>query len=81
YETKIENYSGRERKLKIVEQIPISQTEEIKVRLIKIEPKPDRIDENLGTFIYYKNLKPNEKFTINLLYVVEYPVDKKIIFY
>lgn len=81
YETRIENYSGKERKLKIVEQIPVSQTEEIKVKLIKIEPKPDVIDENLGTFTYYKNLKPNEKFIINLSYFIEYPIDRKIIFY
>ncbi len=81
YETKIENYSEKERKLKIVEQIPISQTEEIKVKLMKIEPKPNEIDENLGTFTYYKNLKSNEKFIVNLSYFIEYPVDKKIIFY
>lgn len=81
YETKIENYSGKERKLKIVEQIPISQTDEIKVKLIKIEPKPNIIDENLGIFIYHKNLRPNEKFIINLSYFIEYPIDKKIIFY
>lgn len=81
YETRIENYSGRERRLRIVEQIPISQTDEIKVKLIRIEPKPDIIDENLGTFTYYKNLKPNEKFIINLAYFIEYPIDKKINFY
>ena len=81
YQTKIENYSLKERKLKIVEQMPISQTEAIKVKLIKIEPKPNLIDENLGTFTYYKNLKPNEKFIINLSYSIEYPIDYKIIFY
>lgn len=81
YETKIENYSEKERKLEIVEQIPVSLTEEIKVKLVKIEPKPDRIDENLGTLTYYKNLKSNEKFIINLSYFIEYPIDKKIIFY
>ncbi|MEO0096789.1 MAG: mucoidy inhibitor MuiA family protein [candidate division WOR-3 bacterium] len=81
YETRIENYSGKERKLKIVEQIPVSQTDEIKVKLIKIEPKPDLVDENLGTFTYYKNLKSEEKFIINLFYFIEYPLDKKIIFY
>ncbi|MCS7249889.1 MAG: mucoidy inhibitor MuiA family protein [candidate division WOR-3 bacterium] len=81
YETKIENYSGKERKLKIIEQIPISQIEEIKVKLIKIDPKPDATDEDLKTFTYYKNLKPNEKFIINLSYFIEYPIDKKIIFY
>lgn len=81
YETKIENYSGKERKLKIVEQIPISQTEEIKIGLIKIQPKPDWVDENLGTFTYFKKLKPNEKFTITLSYFIEFPMDKEIIFY
>ncbi|MEO0071121.1 MAG: DUF4139 domain-containing protein [candidate division WOR-3 bacterium] len=78
YRTTVENYHPKQIKIKILEQVPVSQEKEIKVTVTKIEPKFSERDQEKGIFTYYVELKPKERFEINLEFFVEYPAGKKV---
>lgn len=78
YRTTVENYHPKQIKIKILEQVPVSQEKEIKVTVTKIEPKFSERDEEKGIYTYYVELKPRERFEINLEFFVEYPRGKKV---
>ena len=69
----VENLADVEKIIRLADRIPVSQTEEVKVRSIKISPKvtPDE----KGLFSWDLILKPKEKRTLNVEYVVQYPKD------
>lgn len=78
YRTTVENYHPKQTKIKILEQVPVSQQKEVKVTVTKIEPKFLERDEEKGTYTYQVELKPKERFEINLEFMVEYPAGKRI---
>lgn len=78
YRTTVENFHPRQIKIKIIEQVPISQQKEIKVVVTKIEPKFLEHNPENGTYIYQPELNQGERFEINLEFYVEYPAGKKI---
>ncbi len=78
YRTTVENYHPGPIKVKIIEQVPVSQQKEIRVTVTKIEPRFSEANENEGTYTYNLELKSGERFEINLEFHVEYPVGKKI---
>jgi uncharacterized protein (TIGR02231 family) len=73
YKTTIENFHSREIKIKLVEQVPVSQTKDIDVKLTKIEPTGYEENKDLGTFTWMSKLTSQQKFIVNLEYYVEYP--------
>lgn len=78
YRTTVENFHPRQIKIRIVEQVPVSQQKEIKVAVTKIEPKFLEYNPENGTYIYEPELKQGERFEINLEFYVEYPAGKRI---
>ncbi len=76
YRTTVTNYHPRPIKIKIVEQVPVSQQKEIRVTVTSITPGFSEHNENEGTYTYYPELKPNERFEVNLEFQVEYPAGK-----
>ncbi len=78
YRTRVENYHSQAVKIKIVEQVPVSQEKEVKVTVTKIAPRFSERDESKGTYTYQIEIKPKERFEIELEFVVEYPKGKRI---
>ena len=69
----VENLADVEKNIRLADRIPVSQNDDVKVRSVKISPKvtPDE----KGLFSWDLILKPKEKRTLNVEYVVQYPKD------
>ena len=78
YENTISNFHNKEVKCTIVDQIPIPQDPDIKVSSIKLEPKPDEEDKDLGIYYWRLALGAGKKFIITVNFTVEAPKDREI---
>jgi uncharacterized protein (TIGR02231 family) len=69
----VENLSSVAKNVRLADRIPVSQTDEVKVRSVKISPKitPDE----KGLFSWDLELAPKEKRTLTVEYIVQYPSD------
>jgi uncharacterized protein (TIGR02231 family) len=69
----VENLADAVKNVRLADRIPVSQTDEVKVRSVKISPKitPDE----KGLFSWDIALAPKEKRMLRVEYVVQYPSD------
>ena len=69
----LENLADVVKNVRLADRIPVSQTDDVKVRSIKISPKitPDE----KGLFSWDLALAPKEKRTLTVEYIVQYPSD------
>lgn len=78
YRLEVQNFKKELERITLLDQIPVPKDEEIKVKLIEANLKPDEIKED-GTVKWSLNLNPQEKREIIFEFQVEYPKDKEII--
>ncbi len=78
YRTTVENYHPKPVKIRIIEQVPVSQQREIKVTVTKIEPRYSEQDESRGLYIFEPEIRSKERFEINFEYQVEYPAGRRV---
>lgn len=78
FKTTIENYHNKPVTMTLVEQIPTSAHNDIKVGLTKLDVKGAVEDKDNGTYTYTLEMKPQEKVVVNIGYYVEYPTQTKI---
>jgi uncharacterized protein (TIGR02231 family) len=78
FKTTIENYHNKPVTMTLVEQIPTSAHNDIKVGLTKLDVKGAVEDKDNGTYTYTLEMKPQEKVVVNIGYFVEYPTQTKI---
>ncbi|MEO0051860.1 MAG: DUF4139 domain-containing protein, partial [candidate division WOR-3 bacterium] len=78
YRTVVENYHPKPVKIRIIEQVPVSQQREIKVIVTKIEPRYSGQDESRGFYVFEPEIRSGERFEINLEYQVEYPAGRRV---
>lgn len=78
YRTTVENYHPKPVKIRINEQVPVSQQREIKVTVTKIEPRYSEQDESRGLYIFEPEIRSGGRFEINLEYQVEYPAGRRV---
>ena len=69
----VENLADVVKNVRLADRIPVSQTDDVKVRSVKISPKitPDE----KGLFSWDLALAPKEKRTLTVEYIVQYPSD------
>jgi uncharacterized protein (TIGR02231 family) len=72
YEIKLGNHTDAPQKLTVVDQIPCSQHEDIKVTLDTVEPRPDRQDD-FNIVIWKLTLEPGAQQKISFAFTVEHP--------
>ena len=67
----VENLSGQIKNVRVADRIPLSQTDDVKVRSVKISPKitPDE----KGLFSWDLQMAPREKRSLSVEYIVQYP--------
>jgi uncharacterized protein (TIGR02231 family) len=78
YRTTVENYHTTPDSMTLVEQIPVSQNKDISVNLVKLDPKSNEDNKDLGTYTFKLLLQPQQKMAISLSYYVEYPTGKTV---
>ncbi len=73
----VENMKDRPIKIKVLDSIPVSRTDKIKVKDIKITPEPSQRDyqDKEGVMLWEFDLQPGDEKDINLSFVVTYPKD------
>ena len=69
----VENLADVTKNVRLADRIPVSQTEEVKVRSVKVLPKAT--PDEKGLFSWDLALAPKEKRTLRVEYVVQYPSD------
>ena len=78
FKTTIENYHNKPVTMTLVEQIPTSAHNDVKVSLTKLEPRGAVENKDNGTYTFTFEMKPQEKIIVNIGYAVEYPTSTKI---
>ena len=76
YRTTVENYHARDVKIKLIEQIPVSQNKDVEVKVTKIEPSGYSENKDIGSYTWLPTIPSSQKFIVNLEYYVEYPKGK-----
>jgi len=72
YEITVENYTSKACEITVVDQIPVSWHKSLKIKKVKLEPKPDEEEDN-GILRWHLTLEPEEKKEISIGFKVEYP--------
>jgi uncharacterized protein (TIGR02231 family) len=67
----VENLAEVVKNIRLADRIPVSQTEEVKVRSVKISPKVTPNEK--GLFSWDLVLAPKQKLVLTVEYVVQYP--------
>jgi uncharacterized protein (TIGR02231 family) len=76
YRTTLDNFYGQAIKVKLVEQVPVSQHKDLEIKVTRVEPGGYEENRDLGTFTWYKEIPPQNNLIINLDYYLEYPKGK-----
>ncbi|MEA3415318.1 MAG: mucoidy inhibitor MuiA family protein [Thermodesulfobacteriota bacterium] len=76
----MENMKDRQIKIKVLDSIPVSRTDKIKVKDIKITPEPSQrnYQDKEGVMLWEFDLQPGDEKDINLSFVVIYPKDLRL---
>ncbi len=71
----VENIKGKPIKIKLLDSIPVSRTDKIEVKDLKITPAPveKNYQDKEGILLWEFELKPGSKQEINMEFVVTYP--------
>ncbi len=76
YLTTLENRRSSPSEITVIDQLPVSQHDEIKVEQVVFEPKPsDQDEEKPGVHRWTLSLSPGGKQTVKISYRVKHPVD------
>jgi len=75
YRITVENLRKTEHSITVLDQIPVSQNDDIDVKLQEISPEPQykEKDEELGILRWALKLKPGEKKELSFDYEIKYP--------
>jgi uncharacterized protein (TIGR02231 family) len=80
FKTTIENIKAKPIKIKVLDSVPVSRTDKIEVKDLKITPTP--VEENYqdkeGLSLWEFELKPGDKQEISVEFVVSYPKDQPV---
>lgn len=76
----VENLKDRQISIKILDNIPVSKTDKIEVRDVKLLPEPARKDylDQAGVMLWDLTLNPKEKKEITIEFTVAYPKDTPV---
>lgn len=74
YRNTVENFHNKPIKFTLIDQVPVSQVKDIKVRDISLKPLPSRRDEEKGILYWEEELKPRGKFTLDCSFTIEHPI-------
>lgn len=81
YKINVENLKNTPVVLNILDRIPVSGTDKIKVEDIQLTPAPDKknYQDREGVLMWRIPLKPGEQKSIDIVFVIQYPRDAPVI--
>jgi len=74
FKIEVENFKKTEQSISIKDQLPLSQNEQIKVRLADCSIKPDKENKDNGELIWNLKIPSRQKKTIEVEYEIESPL-------
>ena len=76
----LENIKGKPITIKVLDSIPVSRTDKIEVKDLKITPAPveKNYQDREGILLWEFELKPREKQEVDMEFVVSYPKDAPV---
>lgn len=80
YKITIENYKSKDIKVDLFDHFPVSQTDQIAVKIQEVMPKPTEEDyeDTKGLMRWELDIKPRQKQEVSYTYQVEHPRDMNI---
>ncbi len=78
YFAEISNLSSEEKKVVLLDNLPVSAREEIKIK-IQCEPRPDELDSKTGMAKWHLSIPPSGKVKVSVGVEITYPKDREII--
>ncbi len=77
---KVENYKTKNISVYIFESMPVSEDDQIKVKIVSVKPEPKEKDweRRKGVWRWAFDLKPREKTEIVYTFTVEYPRNTRV---
>jgi uncharacterized protein (TIGR02231 family) len=77
YRTKLQNHYDFPVQIMVKDQMPVSENEDIKIKLLSAEPKvTEQSDMNILTWVL--DIKPHEEREIEFNYSVDHPRDMRV---
>jgi len=72
---RMENLKKRPVTLRVLDAVPVSRTDRIEIKDVKLSPEPDEknYEEKEGVHLWVSELKPGETKEISITFVVTYP--------
>lgn len=77
YRMTVESFKKAARKVTVQDQVPVSQQEEVVVKVTRLDPEPTTKDEK-GFLGWTFDIAPKQKKEITMEYYVEFPRDKVV---
>jgi len=80
YKLTVENYKSKKIKVKLFEAIPVSEDDQIKIKIneISLEPEIKDWEDRKGIWLWELELEPQRKQEIYYTYTVEHPRDMQV---
>jgi uncharacterized protein (TIGR02231 family) len=78
YRLRVENYHPRAVTVEVVEQVPVSQQNDIRVRVTRVEPAAAEKDDNTGVYRWRPRLESGGRFEVEVEFEVEYPAGRRV---
>jgi len=77
YTLTVENLRDKPAKVKVLDAVPVSRTDRIQVKDLKLDPQPTEKDVQgqEGVYLWELTLKPGEKRDVGIAFEVAYPKD------
>jgi hypothetical protein len=75
----VTNHKAKPIKLRLIDQVPVSRHEDIKITDVDFSVKPTERDPDTGIVKWDLTLPPNEKKEIIIQFTVAHPLDMDII--
>lgn len=78
YRITLENYHTKPATVRLVEQVPVSRQQDVKVRVTGVEPAPAAVDTDQGLYTWEPTLAGGEKRVFTVEFEVEYPAGRQV---
>lgn len=78
YENTVKNFHSKEIDITLVDQVPVSQSSDLKVSDVKFDIKPDEENRDLGFFTWKTTVKPGAEFRVVISFTVDSPENTHI---
>lgn len=80
YKITVENMKDKNVKMKLLDSVPVSKTDKIEVKDMKLAPEPAKKDyqDKQGVMLWEMDLKPKEKKEVSIEFTVTYPKDTPV---